>query len=182
MDIFTNLPSEEFPKSKVDEIRSRHMNKFVSISNPSVKDLNDANLLFQQEINDERKKYLSSIRKERKKISEENERIFLSDPVGCINYIQSHKNYPSFSIGEILQLYGIGKSTIKRFGKGTLVGKGSDYPYIRSNFNVTAQIGVHQFEENICGSNDKRSKDDLVTMVLEKLALRISKMAGDKND
>ena len=101
-----------------------------------------------------------------------NTHTFLKNPVEVLNQLEKEKNN-CFTIGEMLFFYGIGITTCKRFGKGTKVGIGSDYPFTRSSFKVTAKIGAYTLTKELASDNSVRSKEDNQTHVLENLAYQI---------
>ena len=105
-------------------------------------------------------------------VARKNTHTFLQNPVAVIEQLEKEKN-SCFTIGEMLSFYGIGVTTCKRFGKGTRVGIGSDYPFTRSNFKVTATIGSFTLTRELASDNSDRSKRDNQSHVLEQLANQI---------
>ncbi len=129
--------------------------------------------IIQNEFNAAVVEYESDILKQREEISNENLQAFLEDPKGVLKEINEFRGQ-AFNIGELLILYGIATATIKRFGKGQMVHKGTLAEHTRSNFSVTAKIGSHTLTREIAGSNDKQDKDRSMALTAWQLAIMIS--------
>ena len=107
----------------------------------------------------------------RKQIAEENTQFFLENPVSAI--MQMYSENDMWYIGEILNIYGIGNTTMKRFGKGTFVGKGTMGEGTISQFHMTATIGNQVMQEDTGCRNDRHSKNEAQRSTLGLLGSRI---------
>lgn len=172
------LISTDLPKENIDKIRESHLKDFMDnvlmdISETSSEQREKATADFNAEIDKARKEYAKLVCKKNKELSQENTKIFLKNPIKIVKDLKKEDGHRHFSIGEILQMYGIGDAKIKRFGKGQLVGKGSDYPYTISNFLVTIKIGDFSDTIEVGSANDRFSKENLKSYAIEKLVEKI---------
>jgi len=113
----------------------------------------------------------------RAEIARQNTDTFLQHPIEVLEQLDNEKP-KGYTLGEMLSWCGVGTVTCKRFGKGTLVGKGSDYLYI--NFRITAIIGSFTLTKELSSDNSQRSKDAIMTLVLEQLAVQIKQKCEEE--
>jgi len=108
----------------------------------------------------------------RKQVGEENAKLFLTDPVSAVVQMYADKS-DMWYLGEMLDIYGIGKVTMKRFGKGTFVGKNTMGEGTISNFHMKAEIGDQVLAEDVGSRNDRYSKAQNEVSTLGLLGSRI---------
>lgn len=104
-------------------------------------------------------------------VGKENTQFFLENPVSAI--MQMYSGNCMWYIGEILNIYGIGNTTMKRFGKGTFVGKGTMGEGTISQFHMTATIGDRVLQEDTGCRNDRHSKNEAQMSTLGLLGSKI---------
>ena len=126
-----------------------------------------------EEYNKACEKARQDIAKKTKEVAKLNVAAFLSNPAKVLEELE-HERLQGIDIGEMILMKGIADVTIKRHGKGTPCGVGSDYPYISSNFTVTATIGDKKLTTETTSANDQRSKDSIMAMVAQQLAFDIA--------
>ena len=97
---------------------------------------------------------------------------FLADPKKVYEEIMANKGSLS-SMGETLMMFCIGKVTMKREGKGTLIGKGTLGQCTMSNIKATATIGKYTWSEDVCCSSNTSRQDEMKANMLNTLAVKI---------
>jgi len=162
-----------YERSKYDyEIRQELIAKFKALPENEQK-----SLYVKEEFQNQYKLALAQLQVEKAKRDKErfenNLNAFLEDPKGAIAEL-NEECHRCFDLGELLISYGIAKTTIKRYGKGALVHKGTLAEHISSNFKVTAKIGDETLEMELASSNDKRDKDRSMAHVAAILANKIA--------
>jgi len=157
---------KKIPYKDIYQLRQKFIDKYKSLPDDQKESQKE---IIQAEFNSAVSEHEEDISKQQKEIKQENLKSFLDDPKGILQEINETRGR-SFSIGEQLISYGIATTTIKRFGKGELVHKGTLAEHIRSNFKITAKIGTHTLTEELAGSNDKRDKDSSMAMIASRLA------------
>lgn len=92
------------------------------------------------------------------KIADQNAQVFLANPKETIEQLLKEAGR-TFDLGEMLLLYDIATVTLKRYGKGNFIGKGTLGEGTISNFIATVTIGTHKQKIEVGSRNDNRSKD-----------------------
>ena len=161
---------KQLPYSQPYLVREKFVKKYNALPDDQKE---SQKAIIQNEFNAAIAEYESDILKQRETIKQENLQAFLEDPKGVLKEIDETRGQ-AFDIGEELISYGIATATIKRFGKGHLIGKGTIGEHTCSNFSVTAKIGTHTLTREIAGSNDRRDKDRSMALTACQLAIMIS--------
>lgn len=163
--------------SKIKELKifnpeaTRERFKKQIVQDMNAKQRDDLDKAFLEGLNKDEKEHEQKC----SEIKMHNTNVFLEDPISSIVQINNQAKNDFWNVGELLMLSGIGKITMKRFGKGTLVGKGTLGEGTVSNFTIKAEIGNVCFTETISSRNDKHIKDRMKVATLNMLGISIIK-------
>jgi hypothetical protein len=109
--------------------------------------------------------------KARQAVAAQNTAAFLANPKQGVEALTGQS---CLTVGELILCYGIGTVKSTRKGKGVLIGKNTLAEGTISQFTVSARIGDKGLTEE-CGSrNDRRSKENMETMVITHLAHQLA--------
>lgn len=97
--------------------------------------------------------------KQRDEIAAANASLFLVDPEGVMRELEDQCTR-SFSLSEMLFIYGIASVKSKRHGRGVLRHKGTDYAGTCSNWIATVQIGERTGTVDFMAYSDRHSRAD----------------------
>lgn len=140
---------------QIDENSIRQI--FLARVTPNMTEDDKATL--QAEYQAAREQALKSLDKQREAVAKANTQCFLDNPEAVLQELDDQRGR-TFDLGELLIWNGIASVSLKRNGKGFLIGKGSDYAHTVSPFVATIKIGPHTFVMDTGCANDRRSKDD----------------------
>jgi hypothetical protein len=112
------------------------------------------NRLIQEDLAKAKKDYNTKVAE----LSKLNTQAFIDHPKEVAGELQD----PSWTLSEMMISRNIGKYKVVRKGKGVLIDKGTDYPAILSNFDITITIGKVIYTYNINSRNDSHSKAEIL--------------------
>ena len=162
--MFKSLPTFDYARQQA--IRK----EFLALVTPDITQQGKADLQAQfTSAIDQAKK---EVEKQRGSVAIENTQTFLANPKLAVEHLNETKG--CFDLGEMLSIYGIGKVKAKRFGKGVMFAKGTLAEGTQSNFKVSASIGDHCLEQELCQYNDRELIDLLSSYVLGRLAMNLA--------
>ncbi len=117
------------------------------------------------------------IKGERKRIAALNAAAFLANPAAIIAELDEERGR-TFDLGEMALIYGIASVTLKRAGRGTLVGKGTLGQGTISPFDATVRIGDRVVTVETASRNDRYSKDNATAHAATRALLQIAQGAA----